>query len=515
MKNKIILISCFIVFFANYAYTQRLEVVRTYWDWGRTQLHERYTVIAGTPTKHGYYKEYNQAGALWNTAHYNHGVLHGQYVQYCGGIPEEIWYIENYVNGKKNGKQISYSWEDGCANCISEIEIYKNDKLIEFTKYYVNRQNNGRKARHVRFAGDIVYSTSWYENGNIQSKDITPLAYTDSIISGTYFSESGKLLLKVEDNIYSFYDNEGQYLIRKEYKNTGAIEYYEKGELVKSVRPIKEEEFEFTETVEYENGKVASLDIKDKYGNTIEDLKTHNEITEQYNQLHDIYRTKILPDLDSLSKEIKEYNEYLNIRERDDYHGYCRKGSYESTVKIDSLIGYLNLHKANITNNVKRSMNFYQFGRAHQSEELNKIIKIRKERIHSLEELLDTIDVKSLRKDYYTLFEIRDVIENMRKDLYYIECSYTYYWGQQSYKDNVPNKHANSYIAYIRTTRYLTSKLQGKNVYETLDIMKQYATICLKMRQWYNKRIGKIERAFGRAKSEEEMLKIFLSSSKE
>ena len=50
MKNKIILISCFIVFFTNYTCAQRLEVIRTYWDCGRTQLHERYTVIAGTPT---------------------------------------------------------------------------------------------------------------------------------------------------------------------------------------------------------------------------------------------------------------------------------------------------------------------------------------------------------------------------------------------------------------------------------------------------------------------------------
>lgn len=155
MKNKIILISCFIVFFTNYTYAQRLEVIRTYWDWGRTQLHERYTVIAGTPTKHGYYKEYNQVGALWNTAHYNHGVLHGQYVQYFGGIPEEIWYIENYTNGKRNGKHISYSQEDGCSNCVEEVLIYKNDELVEYTKYYVNRQNNGRKEKHVKFVGDI------------------------------------------------------------------------------------------------------------------------------------------------------------------------------------------------------------------------------------------------------------------------------------------------------------------------------------------------------------------------
>ena len=103
MKSKIILLSYFIILFTNNVYSQRLEVIRTYWDWSRTQLHEIYTVIAGTPQKHGVYKEYNQVGALWNTAHYKRGILHGQYVQYCGGESDRIWYITNYINGKKNG----------------------------------------------------------------------------------------------------------------------------------------------------------------------------------------------------------------------------------------------------------------------------------------------------------------------------------------------------------------------------------------------------------------------------
>ena len=54
MKPKIILLSYFIILFTNNVYSQRLEVIRTYWDWSRTQLHEIYTVIAGTPKKHGF-----------------------------------------------------------------------------------------------------------------------------------------------------------------------------------------------------------------------------------------------------------------------------------------------------------------------------------------------------------------------------------------------------------------------------------------------------------------------------
>ena len=136
MKPKIILLSYFIILFTNNVYSQRLEVIRTYWDWSRTQLHEIYTVIAGTPKKHGFYKEYNQVGALWNTAHYKRGILHGQYVQYCGGESDRIWYITNYINGKKNGKKITYSLDEKLPNCISSIAIYKDDDCIECTDYY-------------------------------------------------------------------------------------------------------------------------------------------------------------------------------------------------------------------------------------------------------------------------------------------------------------------------------------------------------------------------------------------
>ena len=41
--------------------------------------------------------------------------------------------------------------------------------------------------------------------------------------------------------------------------------------------------------------------------------------------------------------------------------------------------------------------------------------------IHALEELLDTFDIYTLEKEFYTLFEIKDVIEKIKPDLYYIE----------------------------------------------------------------------------------------------
>lgn len=515
MKSKSLLLSCFIVLFANSVYSQRLEVIRTYWDWSRTQLHEVYTVIAGTPQKHGYYKEYNQAGALWNTAHYKRGILHGQYVQYFGGESNEIYYITNYVNGKKNGKEISYSWEDNCSNCISNTSVYKDDNLIEYTDYYVNPKKSEQKKHNVKFAGEKVYETWWYENGNIEAIQVSLHYNVDSIISNSYYSENGKIKSTLKDNVYNYYDEDGINIVRKEYKTTGATEFYQNGELVKSIRPINEGGYNFTETKIYKNGKVVSTVTKDKSGYSIEDLRKDQKLAERYDELYSLYKEKICPDLDSLYEKMCDYNHALEIQKYDTYTAaHCRKATYESTEKLDSLIDFLNKHVVKVYITVNRCRVFTESGAPYKSEGPRYVYKKTEKEIQALEELLDTFDIYTLGKEFYTLFEIKDVIEKIKPDLYYIECSYTYYWGQQGYSDNVPNKHLYSYEAYLQTTRYLTSKLKDKDVYETLKILKQYAIVCSKMRQWYNQRIGKIERAFKKAESEEEILTIFLSENK-
>ena len=514
MKPKIILLSYFIILFTNNVYSQRLEVIRTYWDWSRTQLHEIYTVIAGTPKKHGYYKEYNQVGALWNTAHYKRGILHGQYVQYCGGESDRIWYITNYINGKKNGEKITYSLDEKLPNCISSIAIYKDDDCIECTDYYEKSKNRNYKKYHFKYIGDRLYKTYWYENGNIESKEILAYNEIEALIFSLFMSEDGKMISKFEDKVYSYYDEDGINIIRKEYKTTGTTEFYQNGELVKSIRPINEGGYNFTETKIYKNGEVISTVTKDKNGYSIEELRKDQKLAERYDELYSLYKEKICPDLDSLYEKMCDYNHALEIQEKDKYGGPCRKAAYESKEKIDSLINYLNKHVAKTYITANRYRRFSKRGILYKVGDNKYAYKKTEKEIHALEELLDTFDIYTLEKEFYTLFEIKDVIEKIKPDLYYIECSYTYYWGQQGYSDNVPNKHSYSYEAYLHTTRYLTSKLKDKDVYETLKILKQYAIVCSKMRQWYNQRIGKIERAFKKAESEEEMLTIFLSENK-
>ena len=513
MKPKIILLSYFIILFTNNVYSQRLEVIRTYWDWSRTQLHEIYTVIAGTPKKHGYYKEYNQVGALWNTAHYKRGILHGQYVQYFGGESDDICCITNYVNGKKNGKEISYSWDFNCSNCISHTCIYKDDNLIEYTDYYVNPKKSEQKKHNVKFAGEKVYETWWYENGNIEATQVS-LHYADSIISSSYYSEDGKIKSTIENNVYNYYDEDGMNIVRKEYKTTGTTEFYQNGELIKSIRPINEGGYNFMETKIYKNGEVISTETKDENGYSIENLRKDQKLAEQYDELYNLYEERVSPYLDSLYEKMCDYRHALQIQEKDKYGGPCRKAAYESKEKIDSLINYLNKHVAKTYITANRYRRFSKRGILYKVGDNKYAYKKTEKEIHALEELLDTFDIYTLEKEFYTLFEIKDVIEKIKPDLYYIECSYTYYWGQQGYSDNVPNKHPYSYEAYLHATRYLTSKLKDKDVYETLKILKQYAIVCSKMRQWYNQRIGKIERAFKKAESEEEILTIFLSENK-
>ena len=116
---------------------------------------------------------------------------------------------------------------------------------------------------------------------------------------------------------------------------------------------------------------------------------------------------------------------------------------------------------------------------------------------------------------YDTLSMMKKIVEQISDDLQCVECSYTYYRGQQGYKDNVPKIHKNAYNAYLATTEYLTLSLEGKNLSETLAILQQYATVSSKMRKWYSKKITPIEKLFKKAETSEAKLDIFLNNDVE
>ena len=98
MKFRILFFICIIISSVDIASAQNLVTKKTYWDWGNSRLHESFTVIAGTGTRHGSYKEYDRNGMLLISANYNHGALHGLCIEYFGTPEKYISKSTNYLN---------------------------------------------------------------------------------------------------------------------------------------------------------------------------------------------------------------------------------------------------------------------------------------------------------------------------------------------------------------------------------------------------------------------------------
>ena len=118
---------------------QSLETIRTYFDpLTKTALKESWTVIAGTPTKQGLYKEYDREGNIIQQANFKNNKLNGERLRY---------YIDYQLStGKLRLKQ-----------------VYANDKLVEETSY----KKSGRKNYHKVVKGTWTY---WHDDGSVAMK---------------------------------------------------------------------------------------------------------------------------------------------------------------------------------------------------------------------------------------------------------------------------------------------------------------------------------------------------------
>jgi antitoxin component YwqK of YwqJK toxin-antitoxin module len=135
MKFRILFFICIIISSVDIASAQNLVTKKTYWDWGNSRLHESFTVIAGTGTRHGSYKEYDRNGLI--SANYNHGALHGLCIEYFGTSEKYISKSTNYLNGKKSGVEKNYNLGSSGHYLLEEC-IYKEDEMIEKTSYYTD-----------------------------------------------------------------------------------------------------------------------------------------------------------------------------------------------------------------------------------------------------------------------------------------------------------------------------------------------------------------------------------------
>lgn len=134
---------------------QSLQTIRTYYDYGRTKVNEVYTVISGTPTKQGAYKQYNQDGTLMEVANYSNNKLNGAYTLYYPDGSINISAI--HKNGVLHGNYAQYSNPSMGHKLVSK-RIYDNDNITYDEAYYDS--GTKRKVEHLNGLWE-----EWNENG--------------------------------------------------------------------------------------------------------------------------------------------------------------------------------------------------------------------------------------------------------------------------------------------------------------------------------------------------------------
>ncbi|WP_420583117.1 hypothetical protein [Reichenbachiella sp.] len=138
---KIKLITLFVLL-SGHLGAQQLVEKKTYYDYYGKYLHEVYHVLAGTPTKHGSYKEYDQNGDLLVEASFKNNKLNGLLTRY-------------YSTSTYDSNPIS-------TGVIKEKLSYSDDEIIEEWSF----TEDGKKLFHRKVTGQCTY---WHANGEISA----------------------------------------------------------------------------------------------------------------------------------------------------------------------------------------------------------------------------------------------------------------------------------------------------------------------------------------------------------
>jgi antitoxin component YwqK of YwqJK toxin-antitoxin module len=216
MKMKLFFTLC--ILFSFTLNSQGLNKIITYHDYYKTQIYEVYTVIAGTPTKHGNYKAYNEEGRLILDSNFKNGILNGECKEYFdrswNGIPIQSYCYgklgekRNYLNGELHGENFSYTYDESGTQKMNAYAVYNKGYIVKDVKYNelgklvsIWQPNglttfyypNGYKKEEFYMLNKKKNGkyTSWYENGKPESK----CSYIDEIEndSAYYFHKNGKI----------------------------------------------------------------------------------------------------------------------------------------------------------------------------------------------------------------------------------------------------------------------------------------------------------------------------------
>lgn len=486
---------------------QKLVTKKSYFDWSETRVREVFTVIAGTGTKQGSYKQYNEYGEVEISANYNNNQLHGIFTIYSGTSPNHVTCISNYVNGKKNGIEKEYAVLHDY--CLEAVRVYKNDVIIELTNYYTNQKSRGKKKDYSKLEGEMVQTSGWYENGNMQFEQTIkpdPNTYNEFLTPFRYtkYNEEGVIVEKLENDVLSIYTDDGKMLKQKENQSAGISEFYENGSLVKTIRIFSENNEELKEVTLYNDNQVSSKQVLNKDGKDVEVLRKQKQLEIRHDSLCKVYN--------SLYKELEEIYPLETYRKQGEYRkprfynqGACKsnhRASYESDEKASLLSAICKQYKDCFNKIADERGSFRAFNPESGTS-------IDQTDIDKINVYIERVKRENIIQDYETLFAMENTVNRIINDLYYIECAYTDHRGD---KDIVPNKHKIAYNTYISVTKYLLAELENEDLNNKWRLIQLYETVCSKMRKWEKEKISSIEKLLKKAQTTEDQLLVFLKN---
>ena len=158
-------------------------------EWFVYNLKKKY----GINYKDEYYKNSKYWGAVRMKGTYKNSVKNGEFIYYNNANPEGIYQIENYKNGKLDGKYIGWH-----SSNIKEVDgNYINGKKEgEWT--YWNKEGNKEKTEYYKY--DILQQwVTFYKDGQKKAEGFGNTGNTEGII--TPVQRSVKKILVVRRSV--------------------------------------------------------------------------------------------------------------------------------------------------------------------------------------------------------------------------------------------------------------------------------------------------------------------------
>jgi len=190
-KNQHCILLVILFMATNQLIAQR--TVETYYDLGKTKLHEVYTTTNKPPyRKHGVYKEFDAVGNLIREKNFKNDKQHGivrifyfmpdQFQKDCYGT---LMGESNWVDGNRHGWDKSWVCNKGVVSLESE-KYYEEKVLLIDKRYYTNGNakstiqlnglceewdENGQKIAEYNLKDGVEdgMKTLWHPNGQLQS----------------------------------------------------------------------------------------------------------------------------------------------------------------------------------------------------------------------------------------------------------------------------------------------------------------------------------------------------------